>query len=597
MTILFAIVAALSMAIYFIITVVKTLKSEKVKIRDMNDRMRELSNSNMSNMQRLDDLAREFLSDSLYYGWESFRSDVYSVFGGESAPNPALYISKNRIPAINTAQTRTKIMPLVFGILGLVAFILPFIPPFFTSETAGLQYSAGLGIASGVLTAVFYILVYIPYLAESRNLIDEFDAFLDLLRAKTVTTESPGIAAVLMRSNRETREAFEKAAGLIVEKLGEITMLDQDSASKTRTQPGLVKGIAALTEKVEALDISLKQAVDSNGRLASNLTASVERFAEAGPEQSSSSSEIANIISEGMTGVINTFSENLSPVVVLLEGSTSRILEALEEQNRNIGTNTREFNMDVKDLTLNLKESVEEFKDAIGNYQALLKDTVMKTDPDEALKTRSQRGLVKGINVLVEKIEALDVSLNQPSLPEALNAIGTDIAEKISKACISNTDLADRLAEQAEKLSEAYNYRINANEQGATTVTSNMDISTTEIVTIISEELTGVMNSFNESMSSMMERLEGSTSRMLEAFEEQSRDMGLYARELNMDVRDLTANLKESVEMFNKGLNEGIQSTFTEFDTGLTEFTARFANTVETIRDSVEALPSALKGR
>ncbi|HZK60912.1 MAG TPA: hypothetical protein VFC41_02470, partial [Anaerovoracaceae bacterium] len=74
-----------------------------------------------------------------------------------------------------------------------------------------------------------------------------------------------------------------------------------------------------------------------------------------------------------------------------------------------------------------------------------------------------------------------------------------------------------------------------------------------------------------------------------------SRSIGLYAHDLNIDIADLSANLKESVKIFTEQIQGGVERTFQDFDEGLSEVSGRLANTVESIRESVENLPKALR--
>ena len=91
-----------------------------------------------------------------------------------------------------------------------------------------------------------------------------------------------------------------------------------------------------------------------------------------------------------------------------------------------------------------------------------------------------------------------------------------------------------------------------------------------------------------------MGMFEGNTANLLANLDEQSRSIGLYAKELNYDISALSANLKESVAEFSEQLHKGVVQTFEVFDDGLAEVTGRLANTVESIKDCADNLSSAL---
>jgi hypothetical protein len=79
--------------------------------------------------------------------------------------------------------------------------------------------------------------------------------------------------------------------------------------------------------------------------------------------------------------------------------------------------------------------------------------------------------------------------------------------------------------------------------------------------------------------------------------DENSRSIGLYAKEINMDVADLSVNLRGSVQEFTARIQEGINATFADFDKGLSDVSLRLATILDSIRDSAEALQLALKNR
>jgi hypothetical protein len=166
------------------------------------------------------------------------------------------------------------------------------------------------------------------------------------------------------------------------------------------------------------------------------------------------------------------------------------------------------------------------------------------------------------------------------------------ISESIHNANSANAALIDQLTERTDKLVAEYEHYFSTIERTTTAIMSDMNSMVSNTIMGLSEQMTGAMGSFNESMSSALEWFETGAEKMIGQFDEQSRDIGLYAREINQDISALSTNLKESVTIFNKGLNESVKYTFREIDEGISDLSMRFANTLEAIQDTVDAMPT-----
>jgi hypothetical protein len=156
-------------------------------------------------------------------------------------------------------------------------------------------------------------------------------------------------------------------------------------------------------------------------------------------------------------------------------------------------------------------------------------------------------------------------------------------------------EIIDRLAEKTTILKEEYDKYFERVEKLNQSSLDEMDFHMQNVISHFSEEATGIMEKLEGNISRAMELFEGNTTNMLASLDEQSRSIGLYAHELNLDIGDLSTNLKESVKIFTEQLHQGVERTFQDFDGGLTEVSRRLANTVESIAESVENLPRALK--
>ena len=172
-----------------------------------------------------------------------------------------------------------------------------------------------------------------------------------------------------------------------------------------------------------------------------------------------------------------------------------------------------------------------------------------------------------------------------------MNESAQAISESINSANSTTAVLVGQLTERTDKLVAEYEHYFNTIERNTTTIMSDMDSMVSNTIISLSEQMNGAMSSFSESMNSALEWFETGAERMIGQFDEQSRDIGLYAREINQDISVLSSNLRESVIVFNKGLNDSVNNTFREIDDGISDLTMRFANTLEAIQDTVDAMP------
>ena len=176
----------------------------------------------------------------------------------------------------------------------------------------------------------------------------------------------------------------------------------------------------------------------------------------------------------------------------------------------------------------------------------------------------------------------------------AMEGVGKEIADSIGKATGESFEIVSRLTEQTAQLKQEYDTYFTRVEEQNRNSYDDLDYHIQNITARFAEETKVVISKLQESISAAMGLFEGNTATLLSNLDEQSRSIGLYAKELSYDISSLSSNLKEAVEEFSGHLHEGVVRTFDDFDAGLSEISKRLANTVESIRDSVENLPLAL---
>gem|GEM_PF-3052075 len=180
---------------------------------------------------------------------------------------------------------------------------------------------------------------------------------------------------------------------------------------------------------------------------------------------------------------------------------------------------------------------------------------------------------------------------------KAMEGVGEAISGSIGQATADSADIVKRLAEQTSLLKEEYDTYFSRMDEQTRNSFDDLDFHMQNVSARFAEETQTVIVTLQESISGAMGLFEGNTATLLTNLDEQSRSIGLYAKELSYDISSLSTNLKEAVAEFSEHLHEGVVRTFDDFDEGLSEVSKRLANTVESIRDSVDNLPAAISGQ
>jgi gas vesicle protein/archaellum component FlaC len=180
---------------------------------------------------------------------------------------------------------------------------------------------------------------------------------------------------------------------------------------------------------------------------------------------------------------------------------------------------------------------------------------------------------------------------------EAMTNAGKEIAHGIKEVTADNAEAISNLTEQAQNLRSDYETYFSRLDASTGKLLEDMDYQIKDIIMRITEDIGVMMKDSISANAEILDRYKDSTTDLLQSFDEQARSIGLYAQEINMDIRDLSGSLQNSVDEFRKGIQDGVRATLGEMDSGLSELTERIANTVESISDAVEALPEAIGRR
>jgi len=177
----------------------------------------------------------------------------------------------------------------------------------------------------------------------------------------------------------------------------------------------------------------------------------------------------------------------------------------------------------------------------------------------------------------------------------AMADAGKNIASGINRAVEDNAKAIEALTLHSQALRNDYETFFNRREDSVQRMLEEMDYQIQGLITRLSEDVGDMLKTAVEENRSILSQYKDQTAALLSSFDEQARSMGLYAKEINMDVAELSRNLKDSVSEFNEKIREGVQMTISDFDRGFAELADRIANTVESIADAVENLPASIR--
>ncbi|GEM_PF-1715590 len=179
-------------------------------------------------------------------------------------------------------------------------------------------------------------------------------------------------------------------------------------------------------------------------------------------------------------------------------------------------------------------------------------------------------------------------------MDKSIDALGENLAAGMRTAMANSIEIVEKLTTETEAMKEMYDsYFTRIGEQSTKTL-DEMDFNMEKIFANFSAQTELIIGRLTDSSGSALDFFDKGIKDLVGYMDEHSRNIGLYAKEINLDVADLSTNLRESVREFSNQIDEGISRTFEDFDKGLGEVTLRLANVLESIRESVEALQKAV---
>lgn len=629
---LFCVATSFIIAFYFLLnrTVIKTISI----INSTSEKLSSLPPCDVTNINEINNLFNDkfmlLKNSKLLESWQLLFNDATALYSGKATPSPTLYFNIDTL--VDNLKLKLSYLQAsaLITFMAFFSFILCFIIPLNDQDFSILYYSAIIGSLSMLLCFLSLLLITLSYHSRLYKLRTGFNSFLSVLSSRLVSADASSNTALILRSNSETADAFKASVAMLTEKMNSFiseqvapSIADTFNTSiSTYITPAFNKISYNVTDSLRKLMISYEQTLQemsnvffdkllsSGGKAVSEAAAQMSEFNHALTNASNSYLSMVNSASAAMKQSLDACDmayKTISKVSDISEESLSYLKESnisaasISESVKLLTQFTKE-NADViskislrnDEITTNVSEKLSSLSDNIAGFTEKINIGITTNAETAETLAKSVIKIDEAGSAQFEKasqVAAKMITDISKEMREALKYIGTDVADSIQSAYKENEKYVHSLTERTEKLVSEYEHYFSSINESTSNIITDMDFTVTNTLNRLSEEIAGIIIKFNESIAASAERYEYNSTNLITSFAEQTRDMGLYAHEINLDITTLSNNLRESVGIFNDNMSKGINITFTEFDKGVAEFTKRMSNTIEAIREAVDNLP------
>lgn len=349
-----------------------------------------------------------------------------------------------------------------------------------------------------------------------------------------------------------------------------------------------MKGIKGTITDLLNVSGAMKEAADSyivsSGEMAVIAKEIQEKSMEVITKSQNETADFANAVTKKLDLSVSSIIDNISQGVDKVMSGFNDNLTALGMHLAAVQKSGREFT-DALFTQLNgiMSSSVSSFEE---NLRAVSENNEKYAQE----VTEANKEILSEITGKTGKIVE-DVSLVFKATFEKLT---NDLSDNIISVLSSSTDIVEKMSTQSDEMNTQYNLYLTRIESNTGKFADEMEFKIENILARFTEVLNTVLDRMDLNISGSFERFHNDISDIMGNFDEQSRSMSLYMKELNIEITDLSSNLRDSVKEFNARINEGVNMTFSDFDKGLAEITRRLSDAAETINESVEMLPKSL---
>lgn len=430
-----------------------------------------------------------------------------------------------------------------------------------------------------------------------------------VLESNTTTADKLSDAAsAISLSGSQLMEQINAQADTI---LNEITSkLDTSSQQITGD---LAKAIAGYTEvsarmeetrvqHTEELDNRLSRLINETNtqlteyseRIAATHVQTEDKLAAFTADMELSGRRLLGQVDEQVIRMFSDITGKLDASTTKIADDLTRAVTGYTEVSNKIEASRAQYALD---MDTRLMELLQNTNESLTNHSEKILESNARTA--ETLSTSAAQITMEGSRVL-ERADRQVSDLYSDLLKrmdQSIAAMGDTLAANMRAAMGDSIEIVEKLAIKTTEMKEMYDdYFTRVADQSAKTF-DDLDFSIQKTLTSFSAETTQIISKITDNSSGALEFFDKGIKELVYNMDENSRSIGLYAKEINVDVADLSTNLRESVQTFTNQMQEGIGRTFVDFDKGLGEITLRLATILESIRESAEAIQHAMKPR
>lgn len=609
----------------------------------------------LENLKTMNELAEDLATPQFEAAWRKMLSQVEQRYSEEIIPEAECFFRQEVLITVPAHRSSVKTIWGVSAALMLLSLMLPQVLELYLRIP--MPGAATAGVIPAIFIIVFQLIFTALDLTVINNALDAYHKFIFAFDSALPTAAEMAGPALLLDATRKNQRSFETFTEELKDNFTKNT--DKISSAIDEFANGGVLPAIRETMQTLTADFLVPASNEIRDKLDQTLKTVIERQETGMRELTDSfAAKLAdtleyriNALSDSLKTYQNHLEEQNTQYHSRMEQQNNEYHNRMEEQNRlyyqrveeqNTAHSTRmnelgaahrsqmeeqntrfEGRIDslnsllvqnMQNLTgfiekqhQTMERSEEILAQAAGLYQAE-KDNTAKFNSNldnmyqimERFRSQTEKFAEDTVTFSERSLESQQkfntlVSEITGNMQDALAGAGKEIAEGINKAVEDNAKAIADLTEQAEALRQDYDTFFNRSDASAKQTLEEMDYQIQGLITRMSQDIGVLMNDAIEKNGSILSQYKDQTTDILQSFDEQARSIGLYAKEINLDITELSANLNSSVGDFTEKIKEGIQISISEFDTGLAELTKRISNTVESIADAVENLPASIK--
>lgn len=567
-----------------------------------------LSGCSVNNLKLMNEEALDQATPEFQAAWRKVMLQAEKRYTEEILPEGKSFFPKDVLITVPARRNAIKIIWGTVLILLILSIWMPSLIMIFSEIGMG-----GMGSVFGLISAVVLLLVHLLFtFLDWRALCrteEAYHRFLYAFDMAVPTASELAGPALLLDATRKNQKAFEKTEEEVARVGREITeAFRKDTEKISGAIDDFANGgvLPALKEAMQKLtdDFILPSNRSITEKLDETLKAVTAR-------QETGMQELANSFAARL-------SDTLEVRMGLISAALERYQDRMEEQNTRYQNRIDELNRlleakmrEMASFTENQSRSMERTEEILSRMEELQREGAgSAVRLNEGLgnmlelteQFRNQTGkFTQDVLSFTEKSEESQLQFGNlvkeitGGMQKAMAGAGIEIAQGINKAVGDNAKAISDLTVQAQALREDYELFFTRNEETAKTTLEEMDYQVQGLITRMSEEIGTMLQTTIARNGEILSQYKDQTAGILTAFDEQARSISLYAKEINMDISELSTNLGVSITEFNEKMREGLSLTIGDFDQGLAELTNRIANTVESITEAVEVLPERIK--